>query len=96
MNRRLDFNHEFRNRQAKHGLNVKDDAEWMKNDAAARWLQKNENRALRKADHRLSDRQAAPSARKSPRQKKGRHAAIDPCDPNNQLAGVDMRRAPWG
>jgi len=27
---------------------VKDEAEWMENDAAARWLQKNENRALRK------------------------------------------------
>jgi hypothetical protein len=97
MSRRLDFNQDFRNRQAKHGLNVKDDAEWMQNDAAARWLQKNENRALRKADHRLSDQQAAPSARKSARRKrlKRRHAAIDPCDPHDQLAGVDMRRAPW-
>jgi hypothetical protein len=70
MSRCLDFNQDFRNRQAKYGLNVKDETEWMKNDAAARWLQKNENQAFRKADHRLSDQQASPSARKSARRKK--------------------------
>jgi hypothetical protein len=47
ISRRLDFNQDFRNRQVKYGLNVKDEAEWMNNDAAARWLRKNENRALR-------------------------------------------------
>jgi hypothetical protein len=57
MSRRLDFNKDFRNRQARYGLSVKDEAEWIENDAAARWLQKNENRALRKEDHRLSDQQ---------------------------------------
>jgi hypothetical protein len=95
MSGRLDFNQDFRNRR--HGMSVKDEAEWMENDAAARWLQKNENRALRKADHRLSDQQAAPFGTKSPRRKslKHRHAAVDPCDPYDQLAGVDMRRAPW-
>jgi hypothetical protein len=97
MSRRLDFNQDFRDRQARHGMSVKDEAEWMENDAAARWLQKNENRALRKADHRLSAQQAASSAMKLPRRKrlKLKHAVIDPCDPYDQLAGVDMRRAPW-
>ena len=97
MSRRLDFNKDFRNRQARYGLSVKDEAEWMENDAAARWLQRNENRALRKADHRLSDQQAAPAGTKSPRRKslKLRHAVIDPCDPHDQLPGVDMRRMPW-
>jgi hypothetical protein len=70
MTRRLDFNQDFRNRQAKYGLNVKDEAQWMENDVAGRWLRKNENHASRKADHRLSDQQAARSARKSPRRKK--------------------------
>jgi hypothetical protein len=97
MSRRLDFGKNFRNRQARYGLSVKDEAEWMENDAAGRWLRKNENRALRKEDHRLSDQQAAPSGTKSPRRKslKLRHAVIDPCDPHDQLPGVDMRRMPW-
>ncbi len=97
MSRRLDFNQDLRNRQARHGVSVKDEAEWMENDAAARWLKKMENRALRKPDHRLSDQQAAPSGTKSPRRKslKLRHAVIDPCDPHDQLPGVDMRRMPW-
>jgi hypothetical protein len=97
MSRRLDFNQDFRNRQSKCGLTVKDELEWMKNDAAARWLQKNENRALRKADHRLSAQRAASSSMKLPCRKslKLRHAVIDPCDPHDQLAGVDMRRALW-
>jgi hypothetical protein len=69
MSRRLDFNQDFRNRQAKRGLNVKDDAEWMKNDAAARWLQRNENRALRKAGHPLSNQQAPSSTKKLAREK---------------------------
>jgi hypothetical protein len=78
-------------------LNVKDEVEWMKNDAAARWLEKMENRALRKPDHRLSDQQAVCSVTKSPRRKrlKLRHAIIDRCDPHDQLPGVDMRRMPW-
>ena len=67
MSRRLDFNKDFRNRQARYGLSVKDEAEWIENDAAARWLQKNENRALRKEDHRFSDQQDAPSGTKSSR-----------------------------
>ena len=69
MSRRLDFNQDLRNRQARYGLSVKDEAEWIENDAAARWLQKNGNRALRKAGHRLSDQQAPPSGTKSPRRK---------------------------
>ena len=97
MSRRLDFEKASRNLQARCGVSVKDESEWMKNDAAARWLQKNENRALRKADHRLSHQHAAPSETKSPRRKrlKLKHAVIDPCDPHDQLAGVDMRRTPW-
>jgi hypothetical protein len=70
MSRRLDFNQDFRNRQAKYGLNVKDEVEWMENDAAARWLRRNGNGALRKPDHRLSGQQAAPSGTKSPRRKR--------------------------
>jgi hypothetical protein len=83
MSRRLDFGKNFRNRQARYGLSVKDEAEWMENDAAARWLQKNENRTLRNGGYRLSDKQAAPPETKSPRRKrlKLRHAVIDPCDP---------------
>jgi hypothetical protein len=97
MSRRLDFNQDFRNRQAKYGLGVKDEADWMENDAAARWLQKMENRELRKPDHHLSGQQAAPSGTKSQRRKslKLRHATIDPCDPHDQLPGVDMKRMPW-
>ena len=97
MSRRLDFNKDFRNRQARYGLSVKDEAEWMENDAAARWLQKNENRALRKEGHRLSDQQDAPSGTKSSRRKrlKLRHAIIDPRDPHDQLPGVKLRRMPW-
>ena len=69
MGRRLDFNKASRNEQARYGLSVKDEAEWMENDAAARWLQKNENRTLRNGGYRLSDQQAAPSGTKSPRRK---------------------------
>jgi hypothetical protein len=97
MSRRLDFNKACRHHQARHGVSLKDEAEWMKNDAAALWLEKMENRALRKPDHRLSGQQAAPSGTKSPRRKslKLRHAVIDACDPHDQLPGVDMRRMPW-
>ena len=97
MSRRLDFNQDLRNRQARHGVSVKDEDEWMENDAAARWLRKNGNGALRKPDRRLSGQQAAPSGTKSPRRKrlKLRHAIIDPCDPHDQLPGVKLRRMPW-
>ena len=44
MSRRLDFNKAFRNEQARYGLSVKDEAEWMENDAAARWLIKHSRR----------------------------------------------------
>jgi hypothetical protein len=44
MGRRLDFNKAFRNEQARYGLSVKDEAEWMENDAAARWLIKHSRR----------------------------------------------------
>ena len=93
MSRRLDFGKNFRNRQARYGLSVKDEAEWRENDAAARWLQKNENRALRKGIPRITN----PPGMKLPRRKHLKHrlADLDPCDPHDQLAGVDMRRAPW-
>jgi hypothetical protein len=68
MGRRLDFNKASRNEQARYGLNVKDEAEWMENDAAAQWLQRNGNHALRQGD-RLSDQQANPSGTKSSRRK---------------------------
>ena len=80
-----------------HSVDAIDEAEWMKNDAAARWLQKNENRALRKGDHRFPAQHAAASGIKLPRRKslKRRLADLDPCDPHDQLPGVDMRRMPW-
>ena len=34
MSRRLDYGHDFRKRQAAYGLSVKDEAEWMQDDAA--------------------------------------------------------------
>ena len=97
MSRRLDFNQDFRNRQARYGISVTDEAEWMENDAAARWLRRNGNHKSQQLDRRSSDQQAASSGTKSPRRKrlKLRHAVIDPCDPHDQLSGVDMRRAPW-
>jgi hypothetical protein len=48
MGRRLDFNKAFRNEQARYGLSVKDEAEWMENDAAARWLRRHSHCASRK------------------------------------------------
>ena len=48
MSRRLDFNQDLRNRQARHGLNVKDEAEWMENDTAARWFEKTRSMLRRK------------------------------------------------
>jgi hypothetical protein len=54
MSRRLDFEKASRNHQAKYGLSVKDEAEWMENDAAARWLTRNENRASQKLGYRPS------------------------------------------
>jgi hypothetical protein len=70
MSRRLDFNQDFRNRQARYGVSVKDEGEWMKNDAAARWLRRNGNQASRKLDHHLSEKQATLSGTKSSRRKK--------------------------
>ena|ERR1700730_7875394 len=97
MSRRLDFGQDLRNRQARHGLNVKDEAEWMKNDAAANGLRKNESRAFRKGDHRLSAQQPACSGMRRPRRKnlKRTHADLDPFDPHDQLASVDMKQLPW-
>lgn len=60
MSRRLDFNKASRNEQARHGLSVKDEAEWMENDAAGRWLR----RHLRCAS-RLVDSYALPQRRRS-------------------------------
>jgi hypothetical protein len=97
MSRRLDYGHDFRKRQAAYGLSVKDEAEWMKDDAAARWLQRNENRASCKADRCTSEPQPISQVQASPRKnRKHRHADLDPCDPHDQLAGVDMRQLPWG
>jgi hypothetical protein len=79
MSRRLDFNEDFRNRQAKYGLNVKDEAQWMENDAAARWLRKNENDASRKANHRPPHQQVRSSAKKLRRRKTFGYLIIDPC-----------------
>jgi hypothetical protein len=97
MGRRLDFDKAFRNEQARYGLSVKDEAEWMENDAAARWLAKNANRASQKADYRPSAERRTSCDMKIRRRKslKRRHADLDPCDPHDQLAGVDMKQLPW-
>ena len=96
MSRRLVFNHDFRRRQAAYGLSLKDEADWLKNDAAARWLQRNENRASRKADRCASEPQPVSQVQASPRKsRKRRLADLDPCDPHDQLAGVDMKQLPW-
>jgi hypothetical protein len=98
MSRRLDYGYDFRKRQAAYGLSVKDEAEWMKNDAAARWLRRNGYHASQKPDHRASPQQPAFSGGKVRPAKRpaDRHAELDPCDPRDQLAGVDMRQLPWG
>jgi hypothetical protein len=97
MSRRLDFEKASRNHQAKYGLSVKDEGEWMKNDAAANWLRKHETRALRKGDYRSSAQQPACSGMRRPRRKnlKRTHADLDPFDPHDQLASVDMKQLPW-
>jgi len=97
MGGRLDFNKAFRNVQAQYGLSVKDEAEWMENDAAARWLARNANRASQKADYRPSAERRTSCGMKIHRRKslKRTHADLDPYDPHDQLAGVDMGRIPW-
>jgi hypothetical protein len=67
---------------------MKDEGEWMKNDAAANWLRKHETRALRKGDYRSSAQQPACSGMRRPRRKnlKRTHADLDPFDPHDQLA----------
>ena len=97
MSRRLDFEKASRNHQAKYGLSVKDEGEWMKNDAAANWLRRNANHASEKADHRPSRERTACSGTKVPPRKrlKHKHSDLDAHDPHDQLAGVDMRQVPW-
>jgi hypothetical protein len=97
MSRRLDFEKASRNHQAKYGLSVKDEGEWMENDAAARWLRRNENRALRKSEFAVSAQRSASCGMKLPRRRrlKSMHADLDPCDPHDQLASVDMKQVPW-
>src|SRR5262249_5136787 len=97
MSRRLDFNHDFRRRQARYGLSLKDEADWLKNDVAARWLQRNKNRASRKADRCASEPQPVSQVKASPRKSRKRsHADLDPSDPHDQVAGVEMGQLPWG
>jgi hypothetical protein len=97
MSRRLDYGQDFRRRQAAYGLSVKDETELKKNDAAARWLQSNENRFSQKADRCPPAQSSASSKVKVPRRKsrKHRHADLNPCDPLDQLAGIDMKQVPW-
>src|ERR1700732_509200 len=97
MGRRLDFNKASRNEQARYGLSVKDEAEWVENDAAARWLARNANRASQKADYRRSAERRTSCDMKIHRRKslKRTHADLDPFDPHDQLAGVDMKQLPW-
>jgi hypothetical protein len=97
MSRRLDFNKASRNEQARYGLSVKDEAEWMENDAAARWLARNAHRASEKADYRPSAERRTSCDMKIHRRKNSKltHADLDPFDPHDQLAGADMKQLPW-
>src|ERR1700730_3660323 len=97
MTRRLDFNKASRNHHAKYGLSVKDEGEWMENDAAARWLARNANRASQKADYRRSAERRTCCGMKMHRRRRPKrtHADLDPRDPYDQLAGVDMKQLPW-
>ena len=97
MSRRLDFEKASRNHQARYGLSVKDEAEWMENDAAGRWLARNANRGSQKAGYRPSAERRTSCDMKIHRRKslKRTHADLDPCDPHDQLAGVDMKQLPW-
>src|SRR5271167_1235784 len=51
MSRHLDFKKAFRNEQARYGLSVKDEAEWMENEVAARWLARRSHCASQLIDH---------------------------------------------
>ena len=97
MSRRLDFEKASRNHQARYGLSVKDEAEWMENDAAGRWLARNANRGSQKLGYRPSPERRTCCGIKMHRRKslKRTHADLDPCDPHDQLAGVDMKQLPW-
>ena len=97
MSRRLDFNKASRNEQARYGLSVKDEAEWMENDAAARWLARNAHRASQKLGCRPSAERRTSCDMKIHRRKslKRTHADLDRYDPHDQLAGVDMKQLPW-
>jgi hypothetical protein len=96
MSRRLDFNRDFRRRQAAYGFSVKDEAEWMENDVAAGWLRRNGNRPPHKGERCAPDREPISQVKvPSRKSRKHRHADLDPCDPHNQLAGVDMKQLPW-
>jgi len=97
MSRRLDYGHDFRKRQAAYGLSVKDEAEWMQDDAAARWLRRNGKHTSQKGDPRPAAKKRSSSEKQlRPRQsQKKRHADLDPCDPHDQVAGVDMKQIPW-
>src|ERR1700730_18285917 len=77
MSRRLDFNKAFRNVQAQYGLSVKDEAEWMENDAAARWLARNTNRASQKADYRRSAERRTSCGMKIHRRKSLKRTCMD-------------------
>ena len=59
MGRRLDFEKASHKYQAKSGLSVKDEAEWMKSDAPARWLRRDENRTSRKSGFAVSAQRSA-------------------------------------
>jgi hypothetical protein len=97
MSRRLDFNKAFRNEQARYGLSVKDETEWMENDAAARWLARNANRASHNPDYHPSPKRHIACDMKMHRRRRPKHthADLDPRDPHDQLAGVDMKQLPW-
>jgi hypothetical protein len=90
--KRLDFAKDFRYRQAKFGLSIKDDFEWSENEAAARWLRRHTNCSSQPGRHRISGRKPAEYGTKLSARKP---LNLDPCDPHDQVAGVDMKTPPW-
>ena len=77
MSRRLDFEKASRNHQAKYGLSVKDEGEWMENDAAARWLTRNATRASQKTAYRPSAKRLTSCDIKIHRRKRLKHRHAD-------------------
>jgi len=94
--RKIDWERQTLSRKARIGLSVKDEAEFMQNDAAARWLARREQVLAKPNKPATPLLKQKPSTRtKSARPSAASFEALDPQDPHHQLADVDMSRPPW-